>query len=138
MHDDILGTLTWNASTGSWEASVAVTPDSSVGISLIPLTEDLAPLIEHARGFIDEFTERDRELRQVAADCLLSDFLDSWSDGQSIAAGEFMNRMSIDGVCFWPGGKAEAYYFDGGLFGGHMIVIPFQNDGAIDEAYIAG
>ncbi len=42
--------------------------------------------------------------------------------------------MSIDGIHFLEDGTAEAYYFDGGLFAGHLMVIPINEDGSLDEA----
>jgi hypothetical protein len=138
MHDEVLGTLTWSESTDSWICSVVAGSGVSVNTSLIPLGQDVGPLIDHARVVIDEFVERDRRWRRVAADCLLPDYLENWSNGRAMDADEFMNSMSLDRVGYWPKGKAEAWYFDGGLFGGHLIVIPFRRDGTIDEPYIAG
>jgi hypothetical protein len=87
---------------------------------------------------IAEFVERDRRWRRAAADCLLADYHENWSDGRSISAEEFMDAMSLDGLDFWPDGTAEVSYFDGDLFGGHQIVIPFRRDGTIEEPSIAG
>lgn len=138
MHDDVLGTLTWTEATGSWDSSVTLASGVTVHSSLIPLGQDVAPLIEHARIVIAEFVERDRRWRRAAADGLLADYHENWSDGRTISAEEFMDAMSLDGLDFWPDGTAEVSYFDGDLFGGHQIVISFQRDGTIDELNIAG
>lgn len=138
MHDDVLGTLTWSESTGSWDSTVTLASGVSITTSLKPLGQDITPLIEHARVVIEEFVDRDQRWRRTAADCLLTVYLEDWSDGRPIDMQEFINSMSLDRVSYWPNGDAEAWYFDGGLFGGHLIVIPFRQDGTIDEPSIAG
>lgn len=137
LNDDVLGVLVWSESTAAWECTPQLESGQRVEISLIPLTSDLSPITERARTFVQRFSEQDRRLRKAAVKALLDTHNDNWNEGDKIDEAMFTRRMSLDGVAFYSD-RAEAYYFDGDLFGGHMIVVPFKYDGAIEEAYIAG
>lgn len=137
LNDDVLGALVWNDRTDAWECSPQLASGHRVEISLIPLTSDLTPIINRARSFVQRFSEEDARLRKAAAQTLLDTHNESWNDGDKIGEETFTRRMWLNGVFFWDD-RAEAYYFDGGLFGGHMIVVPCNDDGTIEDAYIAG
>lgn len=109
----------------------------TVGVSLVPLASDVAPLIERARNFCQDFPMTDGNLRKAAAEALLDLHNDTWNDGDPIDAATFIQRLSIDGVVFSPR-DVEAFYSDGGLFAGHLVIVPFDDAGTIGEAYLGG
>ena len=83
MWDDTLGDITWNESTGVWEASVVVAPGTNVGISLDTFGEDVDPkLIQKVRDFISQYREIDAKLREAAAEALLESRNEFWSEDE--------------------------------------------------------
>lgn len=85
--------------------------------------------------FFVSLPEKDLHFRQVAAANLLKLYNGTWSEGETISADEFAERITLNGLSFTEGeGTVEIYYDDGDLFAGHDIKVVASYDGAVISA----
>ena len=141
IHDDVLGTLTWNDKLDWWEGRVELTPEHAIGLSISVEGEEGVPLgeeIEQARSILIRLREREPEARIVAAEELLDIYNDQWNDDETLDEEEFMARLTLDDLSVAADGSAELFYRDDNLFAGHTVLVTVGVDGNFEDADIAG
>src|SRR5690242_7039883 len=96
-------------------------------------------LLDVARALLSDLDSIDRHCRQFAADRLLDLKNHEWREsGEVIVESRFIASMSLESVSIHSQGGMTAYYQDGGMFGGHTIVIDLGIDHTPIHAAIAG
>lgn len=142
IHDEALGTLTWNSRLDWWETQAEWAPGRCVGVSISVEDDaaDTAPTAEiaHTRRVLNSLPELEPEARQLAADELLEIYNEEWNEGDPLSAEEFVTRLTLEDVGIAADGSAELFYQDGGLFAGHTVLVSLDTDGNLDDADIAG
>jgi hypothetical protein len=142
IHDEVLGTLTWNDTLDWWEGRVELVPGHGIGLSLtVEEDEADAPAVAEiafARDLLARLREREPEARVVAAEELLEIYNEEWNDEEPLSEEEFMSRLTLEDVNIAPDGSAELYYQDDGLFAGHTVLVTVGADGNFEDADVAG
>ena len=142
IHDETLGTLTWNSRLDWWEGQAEWAPGRRVGVSLSVEDDDpdAAPTaaIAHAGRVLNSLAELEPEARQLAADELLEIYNEEWNDGDPLSPDEFVTRLTLEDIGLAADGSAELFYQDGGLFAGHTVLVSLDEAGNLDDADIAG
>ena len=141
IHDDVLGTLTWNGQLDWWEGRVELAPGHAIGLSLGVEEEESAPSEEEtaqARRLLLRLREHEPEARIVAAEELLDIYNDEWNDDEPLEEEEFMARLTLDDLSIAADGSAELFYRDDNLFAGHTVLVTVGADGNFEDADIAG
>jgi hypothetical protein len=97
-------------------------------------------LIDVARRLLHNLDTIDRNCKQLAADRLLDLKNRGWREPgeEIISEGRFTASIRLESVSIDSQGGATAYYHDGGLFGGHTIVIELGTDHVPTDAVLAG
>lgn len=81
------------------------------------------------------------KIRTYAASELLdlaNDWIDEEDDIDEITEEMFVESISLDTISVYPEGKFEIFFFDGGLFAGHCIIVSGNISGSLESAEIAG
>lgn len=119
----------WN---GDWRLG-----DDNIGVMIT--FNDARRVPENVPKKFEEFfvslPEKDLHFRQAAAESLLELYNRTWSEGETISAEEFAERITLNGLSFTEGEeKVEVYYDDDDLFAGHDIKVVASYDGAVINA----
>ncbi len=140
MHDDVLGTLTWNEQLDWWEGEAELLPGHVIRIS-VGVEDEAAPTdaeMAQARAVFLRLREREPEARIVAAEELLDIYNDEWNDDEPLGEEEFMARLTLEDLSVAADGSAELFYSDDNLFSGHTVLVSVGPDGNFEDADIAG
>ena len=97
-------------------------------------------LLDVARALLSDLDSIDRLCKQFAADRLLDLKNHRWREpGEVIVPeGRFIASISLESVSIDSRGAMTVYYQDGGIFGGHTIVIELGIDHTPIDAELAG
>lgn len=107
---------------------------------VIDTGEGLTPeALTQARNLVgapDDFSER---ARQLAAESLRELKNETWvSDDPPLTASQLAERLSLEACEIAADGLATLYFDDGGLFGGHSVVVYVDASGGFVDAKLAG
>lgn len=84
----------------------------------------------------DDFAQR---AQQSASEVLHGLKNETWSgDDPPLSAAQLAQRLSLEACEIGADGVATLYFDDGGLFGGHSVVVYVDADGAFVDAKLAG
>jgi hypothetical protein len=87
-------------------------------------------------GAPDEFAER---ARQLASETMRELKNETWSgDDPPLSAAQLADRLSLEACEIAADGVATLYFDDGGLFGGHSVVVYIDPGGDFVDAKLAG
>lgn len=102
--------------------------------------EHASELIDVARTLLSNLTAIDRQCKQFGVDKLLDLKNRGWREPgeQIVSEGRFTALINLESVLIDSQGRVTAYYHDGGMFGGHTIVIELDTDHAPIDADLAG
>ena len=81
------------------------------------------------------------KIRAYAASELLdlaNDWIDEEDDIDEVTEEMFIESIGLDTISVYPKGEFEIFFFDGGLFAGHCIIVSGNISGSLDSAEIAG
>ncbi|TNE85000.1 MAG: DUF2262 domain-containing protein [Deltaproteobacteria bacterium] len=128
-HHPRLGELRWDGNLEWFKSSDGL-------ISLVLGIDD--PLDAHADRALD-LLAREAALKQFAAEALLDTYNESWRDeGPPATASSFVGHLVLEGITVHDDLGAEAYFEDGDLFAGHVVLVSIDADGTPTDATIAG
>lgn len=107
---------------------------------VIETGEGLTPeALAQARRLIvesDDFAER---ARRDASETLSELKNDTWTGNDPpLEAARLAQRLSLEACEIAADGVATLYFADGGLFGGHSVVVYLDADGNFSDAKLAG
>lgn len=81
------------------------------------------------------------KIRAYAASELLelaNDWIDEEDDIDEVTEEMFIESIELDTISVYPKGEFEIFFFDGGLFAGHCIIVSGNINGSFESADIAG
>jgi hypothetical protein len=139
--DDALGPLDWDEGLEWWTGVVELGAGRRVRAHVSTMGDDVPSLpivMERARRSLDRLRGQEDSYRRSAAGDLLAVHNGSWNDDEPIDEQEFIERMALESVTFYPDGSIELCYADGDLFWGHVILMSVAADGTVGKATIAG
>jgi hypothetical protein len=136
VQEEVLGRLTWDNRFCCWSGEVDLFPGHRVVISVSQEDTELLEALRRARGTLERIREEEVGLRHAAAEELLDLHNEEWNEGAPIDAMEFVRRMRLESIVFFPDGEADLFYQDGDLFEGHPIVVGVTSHGAFEGADI--
>jgi hypothetical protein len=96
--------------------------------------------LETLRALFENQTKRDAELRAFAAERLVVG-ANEWQQEENapeISEQEFIGRIGLSELSVSAEGDYTAYYLDGDMFFGHIIMVDGNIDSGLEDAYIAG
>lgn len=140
LKDELLGTLTWDDTLDYWTGEAVMAGIGPVRISVDTEDEEITPAeaLANTHGTYLILRNREPEVRDFAAAALLETHNQAWSQGEAIDEVAFAEQLSLEDISFHPDGSAELFYNAGELFGGHTVIVTVDEDGAFDDAQIAG
>jgi hypothetical protein len=87
-------------------------------------------------GAADDFSQR---ARQLASESLRELKNETWSgDHPPLSTPQLAERLSLEACEIAADGVATLYFDDGGLFGGHSVVVYVAGNGDFVDAKLAG
>ncbi len=83
---------------------------------------------------------RVRDSEQRAREGLVGEFVSLHADwhGEEISPADFLARLELDSVDFLRDGGVTIFYGDGGMFGGHSLIVHLDSSGEFDRAEMFG
>ncbi|MDZ7957127.1 MAG: DUF2262 domain-containing protein [Aulosira sp. DedQUE10] len=138
IKNDILGELIWDSKLDWWSSQVEIYPGNIVNLSFDADDAETPTVIELVCHSFTRLQEQEANLRRCAANQLLDLYNDSWNNGDEIDCQTFMKLIKLAEVHINSDGNANLYYDDGELFGGHVIIVSIDCDGAFTDVEIAG
>lgn len=69
---------------------------------------------------------------------LANDWIDEEDDIDEVTEEMFVESLELDTISVYPQGEFEIFFFDGGLFAGHCIIVSGNINGSFESADIAG
>jgi hypothetical protein len=138
--DETIGTFTFDERL-QWFYTVH--PGGTRLASLRIITADpgrATTLLDVARPLLSDLDSFDRHCKQFATDRLLDLKNRGWRGAGEVIIPEsrFIASISLESVSIDSRGAITAYYEDGGMFGGHTIVIELSADRTPIDAALAG
>ena len=137
--DEAIGTLTFDERLQWFSIEhPAGTPLANLRIKTAD-RERVRTLLDIARPLLSDLATVDRRCKQFAAQRLLVLKNQGWRETgeQIVSEGRFTASLSLESVSIDPEGTTT-YYRDGGMFGGHTIVIKLGPDYAPVDADLGG
>ncbi len=138
FNDEVFGQLVWNEQVEWWECHCEFSAGLSVPVSVSPDDIDLETVLRQARQTFRLLQQLEPFPRLEAAKALLELHNEEWSDGEPINDEAFAGRMTMKELTIDGDGSATLFYDDGDLFWGHSILVEVDNEGAFQDASIAG
>ncbi|WP_458110202.1 DUF2262 domain-containing protein [Bacillus zhangzhouensis] len=143
-HDDKLGTFELVKGLDLFETTIQWGNQECLLYFNLEEDEGITDAIQTARRLVQEQTKWDSSIKSFAANKLIElakdwqEQDDSDENQEEITHDQFINRISLESLQAYPNGEFEAYYHDGDLFWGHVILITGNIDGTFKDAHIAG
>ena len=95
--------------------------------------------IERAEADLRRIVRARRTIEQAIVRELLSLYNDTWRERGAVLTGpRFLARLRPDALAMYPGGGAQLYYKDGGLFLNHLVEVRLTKTGRVSEVGLAG
>ncbi|MEH2170601.1 MAG: DUF2262 domain-containing protein [Nostoc sp.] len=136
---EFLGYLRYNSEL-DWYESQVVFYETQLTISIS--TDDnnkVESALYRVNSVVRELKHHAKSAKEYAVEQLLKLKNETWLDeGETLTSEEFKNRMTLEGLVFFPDGEAELYYNDGNLFLRHCILIKMDKHDCFVDASIRG
>ena len=140
IHDERIGTLVFDEGLQSFLV------EHPGGTELAKLSirtadrDEARELVDVAGRLIRDLNAFDGRCKQFAAQRLLDLKNRTWRDADeaTVSGGRFTALISLESVSIDLQGRVTAYYDDGGMFGGHTVVVDLDNNLAPMTAELAG
>ncbi len=138
IQDPLLGEVKWDDNYDHWKARLEVKSGVVIDFYIEPgdQTDEIA--LEAGRTLAQWLRAHEGDGRRYAASQLLDDHNENWNDSDQISAEDFASRMTLETVALSPNGAGSLYYADGGLFGGHCIIVSQNRNREFTYAHFAG
>ncbi|MEH2371002.1 DUF2262 domain-containing protein [Nostoc sp.] len=136
---DFLGYLRYNSEL-DWYESQVIFYETQLSISISTDDNDkVESALDRASSVVQEVKHYDKTAKEYAIEQLLKLKNETWLDeGETLSSEEFKNRITLEGLLFFPDGEVELYYNDGNLFFGHCIIIKMDKHDCFVDASIRG
>ncbi|MGV0102499.1 DUF2262 domain-containing protein [Nostoc sp. DSM 114160] len=136
---EFLGYIRYNSEL-DWYDSQVVFYETQLTISISTDDNDkVKSALDRASSVVQELKHHAKSAKEYAVQQLLKLKNDTWLDeDETLTSEEFKNRMTLEGLVFFPDGEAEFYYNDGNLFFGHCIIIKMDKNDCFVDARIGG
>lgn len=143
-HDDKLGTFELVKGLDLFETTIQWGKQECLLYFNLGEEEEINDSLQTARRLVQEQTKWDSSIKSFAANKLIElakdwqEQDDSDENQEEITHDQFINRISLESLQAYPNGEFEAYYHDGDLFWGHVILVTGNINGTFKDAHIAG
>jgi hypothetical protein len=130
----------WSSKVGVGDATIDFRLATHTGTKPPLSTERL--LAQGAAHYEWAVKNADKIVARIV-DELLDVYNDDWSDEEQGGIGEidaqtFVRYLSLSSIAVRTDGRADWYYTDGGLFGGHWIEVRLGANGDVKDVGLAG
>jgi hypothetical protein len=95
-------------------------------------------MLRDAGQFMRDIVTIDRRARAYAAEALLDLHNDEWREDTVLSPVDFVQRLTLESVTFYPDSSVEMAYDDGELFWGHVVIVSAARGPRFTDADIAG
>lgn len=143
LEDPILGKLILNKDINLYEGEISWLDDNCM--LFIENSDDMTQLLAQAQSLVKDQALNDALWRAHAAKHLLDNAIEWQEDDEDSAypdglqESDFIKAISLSELSINEDGSFSAYYNDGDLFYGHVIIVEGQiKDMILEDAYIAG
>jgi hypothetical protein len=140
IKDDFFGELENSSDSDDWQSKWRFN-ESFVDIIICSET-DIKSDLETAKAFLESFSTQESQLRKGISENLLKLCNEDWNVEKPLTEKEFAERISLQGINMDIDSerivKAEVFYNDDDIFGGHAISFFMKSNGEISEPNLAG
>ncbi|MCX7747473.1 MAG: DUF2262 domain-containing protein [Clostridia bacterium] len=143
-NDEVLGEFELDKSVTLFEKKISWAGEE--GSLYFDLDEDknvMKSALDTAYALFNEQDEWNRKIRGYASDELV-ELANEWlqdndeAETDEITKEMFIDFMELDSINVFPEGEFEIFFFDGGMFWGHAIIVSGNINGNLTSAHIAG
>lgn len=137
---DAFESLAWNADLDWWSGAVEFGPGHRIDLHVQAANEpaELRAAAARATSAWERLRATEPDIRATVATQMTEAHNDYCEPEDEITEEQFADRLRLKSVLFEAAGTVELTYADGGLFGGHWIIVPVAADGSVGEASEAG
>jgi hypothetical protein len=128
IEDPILGPVTYEG-TGDWHFTAHFGPGRSIKGTIVGDPSSIHDSIGTCREVIPWLSTNEKSILLSVARKMFPGWLSGWRDDEIDAISserEFCQKLSLSGIIFLEDASFHVLIDDGGLFGGHSIVTPFD------------
>jgi hypothetical protein len=137
--DTVLGELTYNERLAWYKGQVTFEPLGPFAVALsTESTDEVDAMLHNAGQFVRDIVTIDQRARDYAAEALLDLYNDEWREGPILSQEDFIRRLTLESVTFYPDGSIEMLYDDGDLFWDHVVIVSAVRGPRFTGADIAG
>lgn len=143
-HDDKLGTFELVKGLDIFETTINWRNQECLLYFDLGEEEETNDCLETARLLVQEQDQWDSTIKSFASKKLLS-LANDWQENddsteqhETLTHDAFIHRISLESLQVYPNGEFEAFYHDGDLFFGHVIIVTGNRNGTFKDAHIAG
>lgn len=136
----VLGELTYDAGLNWYEGRLVADGDAGSVYLSLDECEDEEALVALAAAKIAEASRTVRQAKEFSASVLISLKNGEWLGECESAFSEeqFVKKLVLESMVFYPDRTRELTFRDGGLFFGHVVLVSLDHNDECSEAGIAG
>ena len=136
----VLGELTYDAGLDWYEGRLVVEGDVGRVYLSLDACDDEDDLLSFAAARIPETPDVVRRARLYSARTFLDLRNSEWlAEGEApTSEAQFVARLELESVTFYPDHTREVTFRDGGLFCGHLVTVTVDADAECEDASIGG
>jgi hypothetical protein len=137
---DAFGSLAWNADLDWWTGAAELAPGHRIDLHLqaVNAPAALRAAVSRAAPAWERLLVGEPAIRAAVAAQMTDAHNDYCDPEDEVTEEQFADRLHLKSALFEGTGTVELTYADGGLFGGHWIIVPVAADGIVGEASEAG
>ena len=136
--DPVLGELIWDKMLEQWCGKVRLSTGQTAKIYISADETQNSNFILQASKIFEKIRAEEYEIRQFAVQNLQESLIDAWNTEEMVSEYEFCRRIQPNSIHIYLDKRAEIYYNDDDLVGGHEIVVGIDEYGRLDDAFITG
>ena len=133
---DGFGSLAWNADLDWWSGAAEIAPGQRIDIHVQAANNPAelhADIVRAGRSW-DWLRSHEPAVRTAVAGQMTEAHNGYCDPEDDVTEHQFAERLRLNSALFESDGTVELTYADGGLFGGHWIIVPIAADGTVGEA----
>ena len=134
------GSLAWNADLDWWSGVAEIAAGHCIDLHVQAANNpaELRVAVTRAAPAWERLWAAESDVRAAVAGQMTEAHNDYCDPEDEVTEEQFRGRLRLKSALFETAGAVELTYADGGLFGGHWIIVPFAADGTVGEASEAG
>jgi hypothetical protein len=140
MSREPFDSLAWNPDLNWWSGDADIAPGHRIALH-VDARNDLQEIqiaVAQAAPAWERLLATEPLIRAAVANQMTAAHNDFCDPADEVTEQQFAARLRLLSARFETSGSTELVYHDGGLFGGHHIIVPVAADASVGEASESG